>query len=80
MEAEHAGVAVEGEAGVREYAELREQLRKLHRDRRRIVTAPQHVLPFLQPGRLIRVLCPPADEDKVGPPCWRNGAAFIFCA
>jgi hypothetical protein len=65
VEQERAAIAVEGESEVREYAELRDQLRRLHRDRRKIVTGPKHVLPFLQPGRLIRVLCPPAEEDKV---------------
>jgi ATP-dependent RNA helicase DOB1 len=36
-----------------------QQLSKLRAEIRSIVASPQHCLPFLQPGRLVRVLPPP---------------------
>ena len=40
-----------------------QQLARVRGEVRAVVAAPQHCLPFLQPGRLVRVL-PPADEPS----------------
>jgi hypothetical protein len=42
-----------------------QQLTKLREEMRAVVTAPQHCLPFLQPGRLVRVLPPEHAQQAV---------------
>lgn len=59
-QAERDAIEIEDEGRVEEYLALTQQLARLRREMRRVVCAPKHALPFLQPGRLVRVL-PPAE-------------------
>ncbi|MCO5559779.1 hypothetical protein L7F22_013383 [Adiantum nelumboides] len=56
LEKERDAIYIEGEDNVKNYYSLLEQSRKLRGEIRKIVLSPQHALPFLQPGRLARVL------------------------
>jgi hypothetical protein len=67
MQAERDAVQIEDEERVAEYLALSQQLGKLRRELRRVVCAPQHALPFLQPGRLVRVLPPAAEQPAQRP-------------
>jgi len=58
-------VAVEDEAAVAEYAALAAARAEAAAAARAALTQPAHVLPFLQPGRLVRVLAP-AGADAPG--------------
>ena len=46
---------VPDEALVKEYYEFRQQLDQMTSDFREVVTHPTYSLPFLQPGRLVKV-------------------------
>lgn len=54
--AEESHVRVENEELVAEYYHLKHRLESYATQMRRVVTKPIHCLPFLQPGRLIRVV------------------------
>lgn len=49
------GILGEKESLVREYHALRSQISALSEDIRKIINAPLHAIPFIQPGRLVRV-------------------------
>jgi ATP-dependent RNA helicase DOB1 len=66
LEARRDAVAVEGEAAVAEVAALRAQAAGLRAERRALVVCPRHALPYLQPGRLVRVLPPGAAPGDPG--------------
>ncbi|EFN51100.1 hypothetical protein CHLNCDRAFT_141429 [Chlorella variabilis] len=68
LEAERDGLVIEQEESVKEYLALSQQLAKLRAETRAIVAAPQHCLPFLQPGRLVRVLPPEQPPAAVSQP------------
>lgn len=59
---------VESERKVEEYLDLLQQLRAARAEMRTVVSLPRHCLPFLQPGRLVRVL-PAADGGFSINPC-----------
>ncbi|KAL3691924.1 hypothetical protein R1sor_005575 [Riccia sorocarpa] len=63
LEDERNSLVIEGEEEVKGYFGLLEQWRELKRSIRNIVFSPRFVLPFLQPGRLVRVLGPEDEED-----------------
>ncbi|KAI3427412.1 hypothetical protein D9Q98_010327 [Chlorella vulgaris] len=65
LEAQRDALVVEQEESVTEYLKLSQQLAKLREEMRAVVTAPQHCLPFLQPGRLVRVLPPEHAQQAV---------------
>ncbi|GAK63313.1 antiviral helicase [Moesziomyces antarcticus] len=54
-EQERDGVKVEREDEVAEYYDVKHQLETLRKDVQAVVTHPSYVLPFLQPGRLVKV-------------------------
>ena len=56
LEAERDAIQLEDEASVAEYLLMLRQLASLRDEQRQLVNSPKHVLPFLQPGRLARVL------------------------
>lgn len=56
LEEEKDAIHIEDEDNIKNYYGLLEQNRKLRGEIRKIVLSPQHALPFLQPGRLARVL------------------------
>jgi len=59
-------VAVADEAAVAEYAALAAARAEAAAAARAALTQPAHVLPFLQPGRLVRVLAPAGAEAPGG--------------
>jgi ATP-dependent RNA helicase DOB1 len=48
-------IAIKDSKGLAEYYDIRQQLDKAARKMREIMTQPLHILPFLNPGRLVRV-------------------------
>ncbi len=62
-QAERDAVVVKDEEHVAQYYAAQRQLVAARAEVRAIVCAPRYALPFLQPGRLVRVLAaPPAGE------------------
>ena len=55
LEEQVSGMKVPLEEDVRGYSRLRDQLESLGGEFRSWLTRPQYILPFLQPGRLVRV-------------------------
>lgn len=55
LEAEIEDITIENETLVESYSGLLDQYHRLHGSKRDIVLAPKVSLPFLQPGRLIRI-------------------------
>ena len=51
-------VQIEEEEKVKAYQQLLQQAAETAADMRAVVNTPQHLLPFLQPGRLVQVLQP----------------------
>lgn len=60
-------MVVEDEAAVSEYAALAATRAEASSAARAVLTQPQHILPFLQPGRLVRVLLAPLDPESSSP-------------
>ena len=60
-------MVVEDEAAVSEYAALAATRAEAASAARAVLTQPQHILPFLQPGRLVRVLLAPPDTEGSSP-------------
>lgn len=56
LETELNAVSIENEQEVQEYYAMKLQLEKMRQQLRAIVTTPIHALPYLQPGRLVRVV------------------------
>ena len=56
MQAERDSIQIEEESAVGEYAELQQQAAESRSLIRSMVMQPRYALPFLQPGRLARVL------------------------
>lgn len=46
---------IDDEGSVKEYYDLKQQLQTYQNDAQRVITHPGHILPFLQPGRVIKV-------------------------
>ncbi|KAL2622125.1 hypothetical protein R1flu_002330 [Riccia fluitans] len=63
LEEERSSLVIEGEEEIKGYSNLLEQWRDLKKSIRNIVFSPRFVLPFLQPGRLVRVLGPEDNGD-----------------
>ncbi|RCV19781.1 hypothetical protein SEVIR_4G003900v4 [Setaria viridis] len=55
LELERNSMVIEEEESLKDYYELLQQYKSLKKDVRDIVLSPKHVLPFLQPGRLVRL-------------------------
>ena len=70
-QAERDAVEIEDESAVAEYAALAAARADAAAAARAVLTLPEHILPFLQPGRLVRLLAPPgegrADADALSP-------------
>ncbi|KAH7372411.1 hypothetical protein KP509_17G002800 [Ceratopteris richardii] len=64
LEKEWEDKKIEDEDNVKNYYSLLEQSRKLHHEVQNIVFSPQHCLPFLQPGRLARVIISGMHENE----------------
>jgi ATP-dependent RNA helicase DOB1 len=48
-------IVIEGEDDIAEYYDLRDQLKTLEGDFKSVITHPNYILPFLQPGRMVEV-------------------------
>ncbi|CAN6202857.1 unnamed protein product [Urochloa humidicola] len=55
LEADRNSMVIEEEESLKDYYDLLQQYKGLKKDVRDIVLSPKHVLPFLQPGRLVRL-------------------------
>ena len=66
MQAERDAISMEGEEAVGEYARLQQAEAEGRSLIRSMVMQPRHALPFLQPGRLARVLTDGADRAPAG--------------
>ncbi|OEL15369.1 DExH-box ATP-dependent RNA helicase DExH9 [Dichanthelium oligosanthes] len=57
LESDRNSMVIEEEESLKDYYDLLQQYKSLKKDVRDIVLSPKHVLPFLQPGRLVRLEC-----------------------
>ena len=48
-------MVIPDEPAVAEYYDLRQQLEQMYNDFRAAITHPSYTLPFLQPGRLVKI-------------------------
>lgn len=64
LQEERESMIIEGEDSLKDYYSLLEQYKTLKKDVRDIVLSPKHCLPFLQPGRLVCILCTKNDENS----------------
>ncbi len=55
LDEQRAGIVIPDEDSIADYYELRQQLEILNKDLRDVLNHPTYSLPFLQPGRLVRV-------------------------
>lgn len=55
VEEKLAAIHIENEEAIREYYDLREQIKLFSDDVRTVITLPTHIIPYLQPGRLLKV-------------------------
>ncbi|KAI9849570.1 MAG: ATP-dependent RNA helicase mtr4 [Thelocarpon superellum] len=55
LAATRAALAIPDEPAIREYYELRQQLTTYTQDMRDVINHPNYSLPFMQPGRLVRI-------------------------
>lgn len=62
LEKERDAIIIEEEDHIKNYFSLLDQRRKLQSEIRKIVFAPQYSLPFLQPGRIVRILVSSTDD------------------
>lgn len=58
LEGQLSEIVVDDEAQIKDYYDLKHQLEKYQGEVREIVTHPGHILPFMVPGRLVRVKIP----------------------
>lgn len=70
LEAERDAVQIEEEESVEEYAGMQNQAKKLKSGLRNAVMTPKHALPFLQAGRLAKVLPPGVDAGEESAGAW----------
>ncbi|CAI5528035.1 unnamed protein product [Closterium sp. Naga37s-1] len=57
LEAEHSAITIPDESSLLALLSLRRQLSALRAEIRSFLTSPRHALPFLSPGRVVRILC-----------------------
>ncbi|CAI7814643.1 unnamed protein product [Closterium sp. NIES-53] len=57
LEAKHSAISIPDESSLLALLSLRRQLSSLRAEIRSFLTAPRHALPFLSPGRVVRILC-----------------------
>ncbi|GAA5965554.1 hypothetical protein JCM8115_001572 [Rhodotorula mucilaginosa] len=55
LDEQRAGIVIPDEDNIADYYDLRQQLDILNKDLRDVLNHPTYALPFLQPGRLVRV-------------------------
>ncbi|GJP60249.1 hypothetical protein CLOP_g17460 [Closterium sp. NIES-67] len=57
LESEYSSVDIPDESSLLSLLSLRRQLSSLRAEIRSFLTSPKHALPFLSPGRVVRILC-----------------------
>ena len=55
LEKRHTAMRIEREDEIASYHKIRQQLQGLEKETQRYLQKPQYILPFLQPGRLVKV-------------------------
>jgi ATP-dependent RNA helicase DOB1 len=55
LENERDGIELQDEPIVRDYYDIRQQLATYGKQMREVITDPVHCIPFMQPGRLVRI-------------------------
>lgn len=55
MEEKKGSYKIADESLVGEYSDYRQQLEQMKQDFREVITHPSYSLPFLQPGRLVKI-------------------------
>jgi ATP-dependent RNA helicase DOB1 len=55
LESERNSMVIEEEESLKDYYDLLQQYKSLKKDVHDIILSPKYVLPFLQPGRLVRI-------------------------
>ena len=68
LQEERDAIVVAEEEAVAQYAALLEAAAAARATLRSMVMQPRHVLPFLQPGRLVRVLAQPEEAAAATQP------------
>ncbi|KAJ4959313.1 hypothetical protein NE237_026424 [Protea cynaroides] len=63
LEVERDSIVIEEEESLKDYHNLLQQYKSLKKDVRDIVYSPRYCLPFLQPGRLVRIQCSSSDGN-----------------
>ncbi|XP_010906612.1 DExH-box ATP-dependent RNA helicase DExH9 [Elaeis guineensis] len=63
LEIERDSMIIEEEESLKDYYDLLQQYRSLKNDVRDVVFSPKYCLPFLQPGRLVRIQCTNGDKN-----------------
>ncbi|ELU06394.1 hypothetical protein CAPTEDRAFT_155216 [Capitella teleta] len=63
LETEYSALSIPEEDSVASYYKIRQQLDNLGKELHAYITKPQYVLPFLQPGRLVKVVNGPDAFD-----------------
>ncbi|KAJ9093355.1 ATP-dependent RNA helicase mtr4 [Naganishia cerealis] len=48
-------IHIDDESTIKEYFEINKQLQQYKEDMRQVITHPGHILPFLQPGRVVKI-------------------------
>ncbi|XP_043722234.1 DExH-box ATP-dependent RNA helicase DExH9-like [Telopea speciosissima] len=62
LEVERDSIEIDEEESLKDYYNLLQQYKSLKKDVRDIVCSPRYCLPFLQPGRLVRIHCSISDD------------------
>ena len=55
LESERDGIVVEQENVIAEYYDLKEKIAVYEQDMKDVINHPNYCLPFIQPGRLVRI-------------------------
>lgn len=55
LESKRDAIVIEGEDSITNYYKLRQQIMKLEKEMQQYITKPMFCVPFLQPGRLVKV-------------------------
>ena len=57
LEKEHSSFEIESETESMTYYRIRQQLEKLAKQLENFIHLPKYCLPYMQPGRLVKVWC-----------------------
>lgn len=63
LEVKRDAITIENESSISNYYKLRQQLRKLEKEMQQYITKPMFCVPFLQPGRMVRVANDEQNEE-----------------